>query len=806
MKTLSKQKILFILAAFFLVFVILLAATHTLAAGPWYVGPDGSDGNDCLSPETACATIHVAIGRASSGETVIVLPGMYSAETGTIFPLNLPPGIELRGSGRDTTVIHGESDEPVLYIGSSSTDILGDTVVTDLTLQNGQFGLELYSSEKHTTAPFIANLRVSSNTTGIKMSTSGTYEEGATIAAVISNTEIISNTNNGIRLAGYGYFSKGKVKPLIVDSLIQGNGNHGIYMLGTATGSNGSYAAPSVIRTHIIGNGNHGIYASGTYQGWVMAVIDQSVIAENEGYGFYWEQGINRGNIDTDILNTVIANNQSGGVYINRRSEYVSTGRLDILNSNIVDNLNWGIYWVHGPHDLYRDVNLNVVNTILWNPLADDLYSTDTPWMNNDIQYSDIEDGDWNGVSGNFSADPLFFDSYHLSACSPAINAGTTVDTPDHDIDGDPRPLGSTSDVGVDEYQALCLLSVNKQVSSDHVLVGETLIYTISVTNTAVITSANLTLTDTLPSSLALDPASIWSSAGLPAATGNSLIWAGTLFPGEALTIGFQAVSVAGDVFAENYALVKTDDGGQYRSPMVSTFIEKIIIFLPAIFAPPSPGLMGHVTLAGAPISGVQLDLRYNDGSSWSTLATTTTDSQGYYSFTNVPSLGAGDSYYVRYLNSNNTSGRLAFWGTQTLETYTTGTEVEIGDFDIANIGLVSPPNRATISLPYTFQWTPRAANPTDSYELLFYDPVDFNPVASTGFLGYIDNLTITGLPSGFNAGVQYAWEVWVRSPDGGQGVSRVTRTITFSNSAGPVSTSTIWIDHPPIFDDMPIK
>lgn len=44
----------------------------------WYVAPGGLDANDCMSPDGACATINVAVGRASSGDTVFVAIGTYT--------------------------------------------------------------------------------------------------------------------------------------------------------------------------------------------------------------------------------------------------------------------------------------------------------------------------------------------------------------------------------------------------------------------------------------------------------------------------------------------------------------------------------------------------------------------------------------------------------------------------------------------------------------------------------------------------------------------------------------------------------
>ncbi len=53
--------------------------------------------------------------------------------------------------------------------------------------------------------------------------------------------------------------------------------------------------------------------------------------------------------------------------------------------------------------------------------------------------------------------DPLFVDpvngDFRLQADSPAIDAGTCIGAPDHDRDGNPRPVGATCDIGAYEYR-----------------------------------------------------------------------------------------------------------------------------------------------------------------------------------------------------------------------------------------------------------------------------------------------------------------------------------------------------------------
>jgi hypothetical protein len=204
---------------------------------------------------------------------------------------------------------------------------------------------------------------------------------------------------------------------------------------------------------------------------------------------------------------------------------------------------------------------------------------------------------------------------------------------------------------------------------------------------------------------------------------------------------------------------------------------------LPAIGTNLGPGrITGRVLQRGVLVSGVTLNLRFYDGIAWSSLMTTTTGTDGTYLFMGAPGLDGGQSYYVRYLNSMGTTGRLYFWRSNTIQDYSSGSIVKVADFDIADLPLVSPANNATVSLPATYQWTRRTATPTDSYELNLYDPIDADPWWWTEYdLGYADRYTMVGLPAGFYTGTPYTWEVWVYN-SGGYGISKA-RGVTFNNS-----------------------
>jgi len=214
------------------------------------------------------------------------------------------------------------------------------------------------------------------------------------------------------------------------------------------------------------------------------------------------------------------------------------------------------------------------------------------------------------------------------------------------------------------------------------------------------------------------------------------------------------------------------DLGGNSRAEIM----ERVLSWL-------QPGIYARATENGSPASGLPINLYLNDGSSFSLVASTPTEPDGMYRFTGLPSLSPIEEYWVVYENTAGTPGRLEVWVTWPITLYTTGSRVHAGDFDVADISLVSPADGATVSLPHTFYWNPRPATPSDDYEFDLYDPADGDPWWGTDpTLGYVASYTLSSLPSGFEPGTQYAWEVWVGGPDG-VGVPNHTRLITFSNT-----------------------
>ena len=234
---------------------------------------------------------------------------------------------------------------------------------------------------------------------------------------------------------------------------------------------------------------------------------------------------------------------------------------------------------------------------------------------------------------------------------------------------------------------------------------------------------------------------------------------------------------------------------GCSSTPLVTTTIGQAHIFLPALFKP-LPGISGLVTFQGAPLGNQPLELRFFDGSTWSTRASLATETDGTFLFTSVPALAPGQKYYVRFTNTANPKS-LFRWGTQEITAFADEQRVDVGTFDVANIELSSPAAGATVALPASFQWIARTATPSDNYEFDLAEPNTGNPFFYTDPpLGYVSSYNLAHLPPGFKTNTPYIWYMWVYDTNGGYDLSYWAYYVRFSNtgSAQPSAQSPGWL------------
>jgi hypothetical protein len=206
--------------------------------------------------------------------------------------------------------------------------------------------------------------------------------------------------------------------------------------------------------------------------------------------------------------------------------------------------------------------------------------------------------------------------------------------------------------------------------------------------------------------------------------------------------------------------------------------------YLPLLNLNAGGRLYGQVTQNGVKAPGVLLTLcRLNSptDTKCTKMGSTTTVADGTYAFTNMPSLQTGQEYLAYFQNTSVTSGRLWYWQTRSLVTYTLGSQVQLGNFDIGDIKLISPSSPVTVTLPVAFTWQVRSASPSDSYEFDLYEPNSFSPYYYTQpLLGHIGNYQLKSLPNGFSANTRYVWEIWAYAPDKSFGISLESRPVAF--------------------------
>ena len=205
-------------------------------------------------------------------------------------------------------------------------------------------------------------------------------------------------------------------------------------------------------------------------------------------------------------------------------------------------------------------------------------------------------------------------------------------------------------------------------------------------------------------------------------------------------------------------------------------------LYLPILFK--ASFISGRVTLSGAPAGGERIELRTLNG----TVLTTNTDGNGNFAFANPP-LTSESSYYVRYYNISPTyNGRLAVYLTRNFSFDGSGS-VDLGSFDIADIALATPFEKASVTVPQQFSWSRRAATlaAVDSYVFEMRPDNTTTQLFKSDGLGYVDNYVLTARPFDTGTATQiYSWgaEVVNSGPAGNQplGLSYYVRKVTISN------------------------
>ena len=189
-------------------------------------------------------------------------------------------------------------------------------------------------------------------------------------------------------------------------------------------------------------------------------------------------------------------------------------------------------------------------------------------------------------------------------------------------------------------------------------------------------------------------------------------------------------------------------------------------------------GISGRVYAYGKPAAETKLELRHNDGSTWTVVKSVKTSDAGYYFFDDIDSLGPNEQYYVSFGRNETNPDFVYFWYGPIIDSFKKGDVVFGGSFDIADMPLKSPASGTTATLPVNFRWEKRGL-PGDTYRLVVIDLAE-DVFWRTFDLGDVDSFTLNGLAPDMVFGKQYAWYIEVYMGPDSFGESYMINDIKF--------------------------
>lgn len=407
-----------------------------------YVSVDGDDTNSGLSPSDPLRSITMAIFKQKEDslniKTIYVADGVYSEETGNMFPLKLKRYSRIIGESRDNTIIDcGGTNNGFV---SGYLDISAGT----------------YIYPEHIT---IENFSIRN-----------TYNEVFCFFG-----------GDAIRLMGKSYNNIYHVRNIKFDNTAdQGRGQGGIFIRNTDIARVSNIYFKREIRS-LFDRDSRGLGIAGSKD----ALIENIIIdGGNEGLslftGYEIDYEYNRitvsnallKNLSSQYLQDVDFHPYSVNVIRTLGAGYNQSETYDdvrIINSTIYNNSG-----LHGIIFAKTKINLNFYNSIIYGNTPHNLISlghTINPTAGGSIFSHNLFEDPTFGITSIISWDLEFINNMHgnplfvgsgsypeaLSAGSPAINAGTLdipyYTFPEFDLAGNPRIVDGQIDIGAFEYQ-----------------------------------------------------------------------------------------------------------------------------------------------------------------------------------------------------------------------------------------------------------------------------------------------------------------------------------------------------------------
>ncbi len=463
-----------------------------------YVSKNGNDSNDG-SINSPFATIQHALYAAQAGDTIYVMAGEYNERL--YWPVSGSEGnpVVLTNYQDDQVAIDGDnatnsSQNELLAINSHSHIVIDGLIFRD-NIRNDAGGIYYVGSGSDIAIRNCEFYNI--GWTNDPSQTPSSSDNAHAILFVGSQANSISNIlieNNYIHDCIPGYSEALTLNGNIDGFTIQNNKIENITNIGmdiaghwswTGAPADVNYSRNGTVRDNQVINCNStystsaGIYTDGAEN----VVIENNTLVGNDvGVSVGIENAGTVSNIT--VRNNIFYNNKEAGIYFG--GSFANSGVVQ--NSYMIGNTLYYNDMGHSLSDWTGEIVLNrnkdcqIFDNIIYprdNENKKVIVAINNGTTNISVDYNLYwrQSGDVNYLydwgtgntysvgNNNITQDPLFKDpanyDFHLTAQSPAINAGNPNYTPvsgEKDMDGQNRVINGRVDIGADEYSATTTL------------------------------------------------------------------------------------------------------------------------------------------------------------------------------------------------------------------------------------------------------------------------------------------------------------------------------------------------------------
>jgi parallel beta-helix repeat protein len=420
----------------------------------YFVSPGGSDGAAGTSAGTAFATLQHAADLVVAGDVVTALPGTYAA--GFSIGWNQPQNgtaasrIVFNGVGATITGRNAKTADGIDLEGTSYVTVNGFTI-TNPTPNNASVAITR-AGIRAVEANGVAIM----NNSADAMGTWGIFTGFTDDITISGNTTSNSVAQHGI------YVSNSSQRPVITGNTVFGNHDCGIQINADLSQGGSGITFGALIEGNIIHDNGAGGGAAINLDGVQSSRIQNNLLYNNHS------SGISLFQIDgaTGSKNNLVVNNTMLMALDARWDVNINTGSTgNIVYNNILFNAS-----THGSIAIAADSlagfvsDYNVVVNLMSNDGGNNAFLTLSQWRTQTGQ-------DAHSVISTPGAVFVGSSDYHLKAGSPALDAGTSLASPNQppaeDLEGNARPQGVAFDVGAYELVAPSQNTINGTASND---------------------------------------------------------------------------------------------------------------------------------------------------------------------------------------------------------------------------------------------------------------------------------------------------------------------------------------------------